>query len=95
MAKKSRPLVLIEWEDACQHNLGIGDEPLASCKSAGYAFRKGNAIALSWHEEDTEWPENSTPGFAIPIGCIRSIVLLKGSRKITPRSIFKEVKEDE
>ena len=92
---KSRLLVMIEWEDATQHNEGVSEEPLSLCKSAGYAFRKGNAIVLSWHEEDTEWPANSTPGFAIPIGCIRSIVLLKVSRKITPRSIFKEVKTDE
>lgn len=89
---KPRPLVMIEWEDACQHNLGIGDEPLALCRSAGYAIRRGNAIGLSWHEEDTEWPENSTPGFAIPIGCIQNIYRLNVGRRIKPISIS-EVEE--
>jgi hypothetical protein len=74
--------VLIEWEDACQHSEGVTGDPLTLCRSAGFAWRQGDAIILSWHDHENGWPENCTPVFSIPVAGIKAITMLSGDKTV-------------
>ena len=90
---KPRPLVYIEWLDACQHAEGVDEEPLMLCRTAGFAHRDKNAIVVSWHIDETGWPENSTAEIAIHTRSITKMVRLVEGEPITLRSIPKRRKE--